>query len=79
MKTELDLHGVRVEEALDPFEGFLSGAAISGLSSARILHGVGTGALRGAIREYLGPHPLVKATRRDESLTADGVTIVDLA
>ena len=78
VKTELDLHGVRVEEALERIEGFLSDATTAGLSSVRVLHGVGTGALRGAIREYLGPHPLVKSTRRDESLIADSVTIVEL-
>ena len=76
--SELDLRGVRVEEALDRVDGYLNDATVAGLSSVRISHGVGTGALRGAIREYLARHPLVKSAGPDESITSDGVTIVEL-
>ena len=78
VNTELDLHGVRVEEALERVEGFLNDATVAGLPSVRILHGVGTGALRNAVREHLGHHPLVKSIRRDESTASDSVTIVEL-
>ena len=76
--TELDLHGARVEEALDRLESFLNDAILAGLSSVRVIHGVGTGALRNAIREHLSHHPLVKASGRDDNITSDGVTVVEL-
>ena len=79
VNTELDLHGVRVEEALDRIDSFLNDATLAGLSSVRIMHGVGTGALRNASREYLSHHPLVKSVRRDESVTSDSATVVELA
>ena len=78
VNTELDLHGERVEDALGRIESFLNDATVAGLSSVRIMHGVGTGALRNAIREYLGVHPLVKTSGRDETATSDAVTIVEL-
>ena len=52
---------------------------MAGLSSVRISHGVGTGALREAIREYLRGHALVNSVRPDENMTADGATVVELA
>ena len=79
VNTELDLHGMRVEEALDRIDSFLNDATLAGLSSVRIMHGVGTGALRNASREYLSHHPLVKSVRRDESVTSDSATVVELA
>jgi len=79
VNTELNLHGMRVEEALERVEGFLSDATVSGLSSVRIVHGVGTGALRNAIREHLSRHPLVKSFGRSENTASDGVTVVELA
>ena len=77
--TELDLHGVRVEDALERMEGFLNDAAVDGLRSVRVMHGVGTGALRSAVREYLNGHPLVKSAGRDEGIPNDGATVVELA
>ena len=76
--TELDLHGVRVEEGLERIDEFLSDATVDGLSSVRILHGVGTGALRSAVRELVAHHPLVKSYKKDENTLNDGVTIVEL-
>ena len=78
VNSELNLLGVRVEEALERIEGFLNDATIAGLSSVRIIHGVGTGALRAAIREHFGHHPLVKSIGRDESTANDGVTLIEL-
>ena len=77
--AELDLHGERVEKALERVEGFLNDATVAGLSSVRINHGVGTGALRDAIRECLRGHPLVKSAGPEESMTTDGATVVELA
>ena len=77
-ETQLDLRGVRVEEGLERVETFLNEAAVAGLSSVRIIHGMGTGALRSAIREHLSNHPLVKSAGRDDDSHNDGATIVEL-
>lgn len=77
---ELDLRGQRAEEALTNFEIYLDDAFRAGLPFVRIIHGKGTGALRAAIREALGHHPLV---RRYESAPpehgGEGVTVAVLA
>ena len=78
-ESELDLRGVRVEDGLDRVDSFLNDGTMAGLSSVRIIHGTGTGALRAAIREFLAHHPLVKSVNRDEGSVADGVTVVELA
>ena len=76
---QLTLRGVKVEEALERLEGYLSDAVMAGLSSVRIEHGVGTGALRAAVREHLNHHSLVRSYRPDENARTDGVTLVELA
>ena len=57
---EVDLRGMRVEEALVRLEEFLDQALRDGLSSVRIIHGRGTGALREAVRDHLERHPLAR-------------------
>ncbi len=47
--TQLDMRGWRVEQALEELETYLNDAAMSGMSSIRIVHGKGTGALRQAV------------------------------
>jgi dsDNA-specific endonuclease/ATPase MutS2 len=44
----------------------------------RIAHGIGTGALRNAIRGHLRDHRLVKSFGRDEARAGDGATAVEL-
>jgi DNA mismatch repair protein MutS2 len=79
-ELQLDLRGWRVEDALEEVENYLNDAAMSGLTSVRLLHGKGTGALRQAIREQLRHHPLVKQFASAEPRDGgDGVTIVTLA
>ena len=75
---ELDLRGARVEEALERLGAYLSDAALAGLSSVRISHGAGTGALRAAIRECLASHSLVKSAQRDPDSRGDTSTLADL-
>lgn len=77
-RTELDLRGRRVEEALDEVEGLLDRAALDGVRQVRIIHGRGTGALRQAIREQLAGHPLVASAASGEGPGGDGVTVVEL-
>jgi DNA mismatch repair protein MutS2 len=76
---ELDVRGIRVEEALMQLDNFLDQAILADLSSVRIVHGVGTGALRGALREYLAVHKQVAFFVPDESMRTDGATIAQLA
>ena len=76
--TELDLRGLRVDEALGRVDEALNDAALDGASSVRLIHGKGTGALRRAIREYLGGHPLVMSAQDGEGPGGDGVTVAEL-
>jgi DNA mismatch repair protein MutS2 len=77
---ELDVRGARAQDALLSVEEFLDKALRDGMSSVRIVHGKGTGALRRAVRELLESHPLAKsfAPEAPES-GGDGATIVQLA
>src|SRR5712691_5159318 len=78
--TQLDMRGWRVEAALEELETYLNDAAMSGMSSIRIIHGKGTGALRAAVRERLAHHPLVKSyTSAPPQEGGDGVTVVKLS
>ena len=77
--TQLDMRGWRVEDALEELETYLNDATLSGMSSVRILHGKGTGALRSAVRQHLARHPLVQsAAPAPPQEGGDGVTIVQL-
>ena len=76
---ELHLRGQRagsIEVALD---SYLDDAYLSHMPFVRIVHGKGTGALREAVREVLGRHPLVKRFETPPANEGgDGVTIVYL-
>ena len=74
---KLDLHGQRVEDALEMLDSYLSKAHASGYSFVYIVHGVGSGALKSAIRRKLRSYPFVKSFRAANSDEGgDGVTIV---
>lgn len=78
-ETQLDLRGWRVEDALSEVDSYLNDAAMTGLTSVRLLHGKGTGALRQAIREQLRHHPLVKKVESAAPREGgDGITVVTL-
>ena len=77
-KTDLDLRGMRVDEALSRVDEALNDAVLDGAESLRIIHGKGTGALRQAIREYLGGHPLVMSAENGEGPGGDGITLAEL-
>ncbi len=77
--SSLDLRGARVEEALEALDRYLDDASLAGLASVLIIHGLGTGALRDAVRVAAGGHPLVKSVRAGErGEGGDGATIVKL-
>ena len=75
---EMDLRGLRVDEAVSRVETALNDAALDGVSLVRIIHGKGTGALRRGIREFLADHPLVEAATDGEGAGGDGVTVARL-
>jgi DNA mismatch repair protein MutS2 len=78
-QRELKVIGLRVDEALTMLEPFINHAVASGLGEVRVIHGVGTGRLRDAVREELGRHPLVEGQRPGEPHEGrDGATVVSL-
>lgn len=76
--SELDLRGLRVDEALSKVDDALNDASLDGASSVRLIHGKGTWALRTAIREYLNGHPLVISAQDGEGAGGDGITVAEL-
>jgi len=58
--VKLDLHGMRLEEALEKTEKYLNDAALAGLEEVWIYHGMGKGILAKGVTELLKNHPLVK-------------------
>ena len=76
--SELDLRGMRVDEALSRVDNALNDASLDGASSVRLIHGKGTWALRIAIREYLSGHPLVISAQDGEGAGGDGITVAEL-
>ncbi|HEX5531089.1 MAG TPA: Smr/MutS family protein, partial [Methylomirabilota bacterium] len=60
---ELHLIGRTTDEARDLLEKYLDDAFLAGLTSVRIIHGKGTGALRRAVEDVLGGHPLIAEHR----------------
>lgn len=55
-----DLHGMRAEEAEEVLDKFISDALISGWDEVLIYHGIGTGKLSYAVKNFLASHPKVK-------------------
>jgi DNA mismatch repair protein MutS2 len=77
--SSLDLRGARVEEALEELGRYLDDAGLAGLGKVMIIHGMGTGALRDAVRTEAAGHPLVRSLRPGErGEGGDGATIVEL-
>ena len=77
--SSLDVRGARVEEALEVVDRYLEDAALAGLERATVIHGLGTGALRDAVRAAAAAHPLVRSVRAGErGEGGDGATIVSL-
>ena len=76
---ELDLRGMRADEALTQIMNYIDDAVMVGAAEVRILHGTGTGALRQVVRNYLQMQPHVLSyhdAHPDEG--GAGITIVEL-
>ena len=57
---KLDLHGQRSDEAIDNLDKFLSDSLIAGFDEVLVYHGIGTGKLAYAVKQFLDIHPCVK-------------------
>ena len=79
VRTELDLRGRTLEEALAEVERFLDEAVLANLHQVRLIHGKGTGALRSGIQDYLRRHKHVRNFRLGEmGEGGSGVTVAEL-
>jgi DNA mismatch repair protein MutS2 len=79
VSDELDLHGMRVDEALSAVDKHIDDAILAELCSVRFIHGFGTLRLRDAIREHLRGRPEVAAfAAADPFSGGEGVTVVRL-
>ena len=75
----LDLHGQRAEEAIENLDKFISDALIQGYESLRVYHGIGTGKLAYAVREFLKTHPsVVSFSDAPPNQGGFGATIIEL-
>lgn len=78
ISPEINLLGKTVDEALAALDKYLDDAYMSHLTSVRVVHGKGTGALRGGVHKYLKGVRYVKSFRLGEFGEGDaGVTIVE--
>ncbi|MBC1287358.1 endonuclease MutS2 [Listeria booriae] len=78
-KTELDLRGVRYEDALQQVDKYIDEALLAGYHQVSIIHGKGTGALRQGVTEFLKNHRMVKSIRFGAAAEGgNGVTIAEL-
>jgi DNA mismatch repair protein MutS2 len=76
---ELNVIGMRVEEATERLDKYLDQAALANQTRVRVIHGHGTGALRKGIAEFLRGHPLVESSSYEsEEHGGRAITVVDL-
>jgi DNA mismatch repair protein MutS2 len=77
-KQDIDVRGMRGDEALQAVTYFIDDAILVGMDRVRILHGTGTGILRTLIRQYLSTVPSI-SHYADEHVQfgGAGITVVD--
>ena len=79
-RQDIDVRGMRGEEALNAITYFIDDAILLGVSRVRILHGTGSGILRTLIRQYLATVPGVRDFKDEHvQFGGAGITVVDLA
>lgn len=77
--AELNLIGKRTDEAEDLLDKFLDNAYLSGFQRIRVIHGIGTGALRNAVHSFLKNHPHVQRyTLAAQDEGGNGATMVEM-
>ena len=78
-KQEIDLRGMRADEAIQAVTYFIDDAIRFSISRVRILHGTGTGALRQAVRSLLATTPGIESFHdEDVRFGGAGITVVNL-
>ena len=78
-KQDIDVRGMRGDEALQAVTYFIDDAILVGMSRVRILHGTGTGILRTLIRQYLQTVPGIRHFADEHvQFGGAGITVVDL-
>ena len=78
-KPEIDIRGVRGEEAINQVRDFIDNALMVQHRNLRILHGKGNGILRQLVREYLATVDIVKSFRDEQiELGGSGITVVEM-
>ena len=78
-KPNIDVRGMRAEEALQKIREFVDEAIMVDVNELRILHGKGNGILRELIQNYLRAEPAVKSCRDEHvQFGGSGITIVEL-
>ena len=79
VRTELDLRGANLEEALIEVDRFIDEAYLGNLGQIYIIHGKGTGILRTGISDYLRKHKHIKSYRLGNyGEGGTGVTVAEL-
>lgn len=79
LSRELDIRGYTCDEGIYELDSFIDQAVLSGVSVVTVIHGIGTGVLKNAVRAHLKHHPSVKSSRRGVyGEGEDGVTVVEL-
>lgn len=78
-RQEIDVRGMRGDEAMTAVQYFIDDAILVGVTQVRILHGKGNGILRQLIRQYLNTIPNVLSARDEHvQFGGAGITVVEL-
>jgi DNA mismatch repair protein MutS2 len=79
VSSEINLIGMRVEQAIERVDKFLDEAVLANQQRVRIIHGHGTGALRKGLAEFLKTHPSVESFEFEtEERGGKAITVVEL-
>ncbi len=80
VSSQVNLVGQRVEPALAMLDKFIDQAALAGLSELRIIHGIGSGILCKAVREFLSTYPIpLTICSGKPSEGGEGITVVSIS
>lgn len=77
--TTVDVRGMNAEEAIMEVDRFIDNCVLTGIESATVIHGIGTGVLKAALRQHFKKHKNVRTHRPGVyGEGEDGVTIIEL-